>query len=667
MKKFSVFVILLASFSLNAQLPKWILGGSEQNAGGSFHPYGPGNLVFYEVNFNGTLSSTLRTIGTSIQNIKSLGTQDVVQTAVDTTTNTVLFYAFIAAVGPYNGGFPAIQPDTVYFAAYNTATAADEIIGKAPTTGWGASVLESELVKKPGSSTEYYFIYKTQSLSLSLDNIMYVTIDAAAQTVSAPNYIVSSTHNGEGMAVSKLNCMNQRWLFVTRPESNGNITLRRCAITNSGISAPVDIYTISIPGNSTSVVAGVEIAPTNNYLAVANFNNTPVSKNMILFDYNNSTGTVSNERSYTNQSTYDFVTMEFSPNASRVYILQGGEGTFPNVIYNCPVVSTNYTVTSANQMSGITLNESLTLELAYDGNIYVNPGQSDDFMYIINNPNSAATTVTTTAPGFFGTNQLFGSAFPDQVDGDRNPIHGVVNVSVTPTATTICPGQTTTLIAAGGANYQWSGGSIATTSSISVTPSVTTTYSVATTGNCIGSASATVNVIAFSPSRFTYTGNTCSSPNTDFFSQANTGNVVWFFGDGSTSTAINATHIYQSPGTYQITLIANPNTACADTSKQNIIVANSSQNQIMPNIFTPNGDGINDELTFSGLGNCTEYTLEIYNRWGLKVFETDEPQAVFWKGTLNTTHDISDEYYYYLLTPKNNAVATLKGTVLVIR
>src|ERR1700761_9499242 len=127
LKYLLVFIIL--STGLKAQLPKWIVGGSEQTAtGGPFHPYAPGNLNFYELNFVGTLSSTQRTVGTSIQNIKSIGTQDVMQTAVDTTTNTVLFYAFSAAVGKYNAGFPAIQPDTIYFAAYNSTTHADEII-----------------------------------------------------------------------------------------------------------------------------------------------------------------------------------------------------------------------------------------------------------------------------------------------------------------------------------------------------------------------------------------------------------------------------------------------------------------------------------------------------------------------------------------------------------
>lgn len=495
MKKHFAIVLCLIGFSVSAQLPKWILGSSQQNSSNAFYTYGPGNLKFYEVNFKGTLSSTPRTIGTSIQNIKSVGTQDVMQTAVDTTANSVLFYVFDAATGPWNNGFPTISPDTFYFAAYNSLTGADEIFGKVPSTGWGASVIESELVQKPGSSTEYYFIYKTQSTSNYLDYIRYVTVDVSNKTVSLPTNLVTLEKSGEGMAVSQLNCSNQRWLFVTRPESNGNITLRRCTISNTGITPAVDTYTISIPGNSTNVVVGVEIAPTNNYLAVGNYNNTTVNKNMILFDYNNNTGSVSNERYYQNALNYPFVTMEFSPNGSRVYILQGGSGSVPNVIYNCPVSSSNYTVTAANQLSSMTLNQSLTLETAYDGNIYVDPGQSSTFMYIINNPNSATPTITSTATNFFGSNDRVGSGFPDQVDGDKYA-KGPVNVAVAASSTSLCPGQTTTLTAtSSGTSYQWSGGSTSTSSVIAVSPVSTSTYVMtASNGTCSAKDSVIVSV-----------------------------------------------------------------------------------------------------------------------------------------------------------------------------
>lgn len=43
----------------------------------------------------------------------------------------------------------------------------------------------------------------------------------------------------------------------------------------------------------------------------------------------------------------------------------------------------------------------------------------------------------------------------------------------------------------------------------------------------------------------------------------------------------------------------------------------------MPNAFTPNGDGLNDELKPIGTCDYVNYNLMIFNRWGLKVFETN--------------------------------------------
>jgi hypothetical protein len=70
----------------------------------------------------------------------------------------------------------------------------------------------------------------------------------------------------------------------------------------------------------------------------------------------------------------------------------------------------------------------------------------------------------------------------------------VPNVSITPSASTICPGDSVTLTATGGASWQWSTG--ATSNSITVTPTATTTFEViGTNGMCSKLVTATVNVI----------------------------------------------------------------------------------------------------------------------------------------------------------------------------
>ncbi len=49
------------------------------------------------------------------------------------------------------------------------------------------------------------------------------------------------------------------------------------------------------------------------------------------------------------------------------------------------------------------------------------------------------------------------------------------------------------------------------------------------------------------------------------------------------------------------------------------------------NVFSPNGDGLNDELFVRG-GPFVELSYMIYNRWGEKIFDTDD-QMKGWDGT----------------------------------
>lgn len=89
----------------------------------------------------------------------------------------------------------------------------------------------------------------------------------------------------------------------------------------------------------------------------------------------------------------------------------------------------------------------------------------------------------------------------------------------------------------------------------------------------------------------------------------------------------------------------------------------------IPSAFTPNGDGLNEVL--KGYSNCPieNYQLQIFNRWGQKLFETND-LSKGWDGTFNGKKEpvgIS----IYLLQFKNSHndknYKTAKGTVAIIR
>ena len=88
---------------------------------------------------------------------------------------------------------------------------------------------------------------------------------------------------------------------------------------------------------------------------------------------------------------------------------------------------------------------------------------------------------------------------------------------------------------------------------------------------------------------------------------------------------------------------------------------------VLPNIFTPNNDGINDIVDFSGL-NLNESVVTIFNRWGEKVFETTDV-IKSWNGKNLKGINCNDDVYYYILQSKGaaNAKYNRKGFIQLLR
>ncbi|HNI43551.1 MAG TPA: gliding motility-associated C-terminal domain-containing protein, partial [Chitinophagales bacterium] len=67
---------------------------------------------------------------------------------------------------------------------------------------------------------------------------------------------------------------------------------------------------------------------------------------------------------------------------------------------------------------------------------------------------------------------------------------------------------------------------------------------------------------------------------------------------------------------------------------------------VIPNAFSPNNDGVNDTWGIKG-NNITRYQVAIYDRWGQKVFETNDSQL--WEGSYpNGVAAELDVYVFYL-------------------
>jgi gliding motility-associated-like protein len=146
---------------------------------------------------------------------------------------------------------------------------------------------------------------------------------------------------------------------------------------------------------------------------------------------------------------------------------------------------------------------------------------------------------------------------------------------------------------------------------------------------------------------FSYTANAgCSGTFVQLQNQsvgATSYNWQW---PGGSSTAQNPSFVYTGPDTIiTVSLIATDG-ICTDTTTQ-ILILNPSTiiPQQVPNVITPNNDGVNDALCIPNTAGYQEcYQLEIFNRWGTRVFATQNPQEC-WEPS-----NIAAGVYFYVLT-----------------
>ena len=112
---------------------------------------------------------------------------------------------------------------------------------------------------------------------------------------------------------------------------------------------------------------------------------------------------------------------------------------------------------------------------------------------------------------------------------------------------------------------------------------------------------------------------------------------IWDFDDGSMTTMEpNATHVYDQVGIFNVSLIATSalNT-CSDTSVVSIVVS-ASGDPIFPNAFKPFDGNNNIFKPYSEFNSFVSYEMSIWDRWGQRVYETDELEDG-WDGSLDNS------------------------------
>lgn len=105
-----------------------------------------------------------------------------------------------------------------------------------------------------------------------------------------------------------------------------------------------------------------------------------------------------------------------------------------------------------------------------------------------------------------------------------------------------------------------------------------------------------------------------------------------FINNGIRMTGASPVYVFQSAGTFPLAMVVSTGPNCSDTLVKTITVA-PDFNLYVPEAFTPNEDAVNEVFLPKGY-NIAEYHLEIYNRWGVKVFESNDLSSG-WDGSYN--------------------------------
>jgi PKD repeat protein len=131
---------------------------------------------------------------------------------------------------------------------------------------------------------------------------------------------------------------------------------------------------------------------------------------------------------------------------------------------------------------------------------------------------------------------------------------------------------------------------------------------------------------------------------------------LWIFDPGQTSEATNPVHAFTSGGRKDITLIAENRWGCLDTiTKPAFINAIGNSRFEVPNIFVPSTTGTtggyfvqgrpDNSVFFPVMSGVVAYEMEIYNRWGERIFRTNELNRG-WDGYHNGTLSQQGAYVY---------------------
>jgi len=155
-----------------------------------------------------------------------------------------------------------------------------------------------------------------------------------------------------------------------------------------------------------------------------------------------------------------------------------------------------------------------------------------------------------------------------------------------------------------------------------------------------------INIYAIPVAKFLPSSNTIQQPQSeiDFTNlSSNAVTYIWNFGGLGNSTDVNPSYNFTQYGLYDVVLNAYNAFGCSDSFTLHIKVL-PPQSYFIPNVFTPNNDGNNDNFYIEMQEGVTVLEFTVFDRWGEKVHDGLYP----WDGTYKGKPSPEGVYIYVM-------------------
>ena len=202
--------------------------------------------------------------------------------------------------------------------------------------------------------------------------------------------------------------------------------------------------------------------------------------------------------------------------------------------------------------------------------------------------------------------------------------------------------------------YVWSTGSLADT--IKVGPKTTTRYSlIFSTAACknkiVDSKNLVVDLEKVTAASAGADETLCIS---DSIQLNASGGLFYQWNDTITLDSVNIARPYAKPRqtTTYIVIVSNQYCKAIDSVKITVDKCLENLTDPVPQIISPNEDGINDIWKINNIDYFKDNSVEIFNRWGNRVY-FKSPYDNSWKGKSDKGVDLPDGTYFYVIDLKN--------------